>query len=153
MASADKTVFDAAFRSRIAETSSACVGCGKCFEACPITEPAGLAGSDSVALTTGIKRFLEGGDAPKDSAQWARACILSGDCVKACDYGVNPRLLLAMARMRLSERESDPKTRRGQGVKAFAKLSRDVKILSRMQLNDAQLARLSQARISRTSIR
>ncbi|MEQ8823191.1 MAG: (Fe-S)-binding protein [Filomicrobium sp.] len=147
MASTDKTVFDAAFRSRIAETSNACVGCGKCFEACPITEPAGLAGSDSVALTTGIKRFLEGGEAPKDSAQWARACILSGDCLKACDYGVNPRLLLTMARMRLSEHELDAKTRRGQGVKAFAKLGRDVKILSRLQLDDTQLARLGQPKV------
>ena len=140
----DKTAFEAAFRNRIFETSQACVGCGKCFEACPITAPAGLAEHDGETVTAGIKSFLGGGYVPVASAQWARSCILSGDCIKVCDYGVNPRLMLAMARMRLSDDASELKTRRGEAVKAFAKLGRDVKILSRIQLDDRQLARLGQ---------
>ena len=30
--------------------------------------------------------------------------MLSGECIKACDYGVNPRFLLAMARLALTRK-------------------------------------------------
>lgn len=144
MAPSDTLAFDAAFRDRIAETTEACVACGKCFEACPTVAPAGLGTVDSETLTAGIKSLLEGDEAPEESARWAKACILSGDCIKVCDYGVNPRLMLAMARVRLAENANAQKLRRGNGVKAFARLGRDVKILSRIQLNDTQLGRLGQ---------
>ncbi|MEO1207744.1 MAG: (Fe-S)-binding protein [Pseudomonadota bacterium] len=141
----DRAAFATAFEDRISETADACVGCGKCFEACPITAPAGLADFNGEMITTGVRSLLSGGEWPDVSAKWAQACILSGDCIKVCDYGVNPRLMLSMARMKLSETDSEPKARRGNGVKAFAKLGRDIKVLSRIQLDDAQLARLGQS--------
>jgi heterodisulfide reductase subunit D len=36
-------LFLEALHGRVEETLSACVGCGKCVEACPMVEPAGIA--------------------------------------------------------------------------------------------------------------
>ena len=141
----DRTLFEAVFQQRIDETASACTACGKCLDACPIIEPAGLKNADAIETTTAIRDILRGNSGSADAERWARACILSGECIKACDYGVNPRLMLAMARMTLSERDQDVHARRKAGVGSFAKLGRDVKILSRIQLTNDQLARLGQA--------
>ena len=137
--------FKDAFRQRIEDVAEACVGCGKCFEICPITGAAGLEAADAEQTTLSIRDLLRDGPGDDAAASWARACILSGDCLSACDYGVNPRLMLAMARTKLSENATDARERRRNGVKAFAGLGRDVKILSRIQLTREQLARLGQS--------
>ncbi len=46
------------------------------------------------AVIGGIIDILRTGDGPEASRNWANACVLSGECIKACDYGVNPRFLL-----------------------------------------------------------
>ena len=74
---------------------------------------------------------------------WAASCLLSGDCIKACDYGVNPRFLLAMARLSMAKHKA-PAERRRQGVQKFRDVGRDVTVLSRLQLDDAVLERLGQ---------
>ncbi len=43
--------------------------------------------------------ILRGGSGSEASRLWAQSCMLSGECVRACDYGVNPRFLLAMVRV------------------------------------------------------
>src|SRR5262249_23161065 len=63
---------------------------------------------------------------------------------KACDYGVNPRFLLNMARVAMARSKYEPAERRRIGVQDFRKVSRDVTHLSRMQLTDAVLTRLGQ---------
>jgi heterodisulfide reductase subunit D len=74
--------------------------------------------------------------------------MLSGECIKACDYGVNPRFLLAMARLAMTKR-TEPRERRKLGVQNFRRMSEDVGILSHLQLSDDALERLGQKPSSR----
>jgi len=135
---------ETALNARSEMMLDACTRCGKCFEACPITTPAGLAGTDPVAAIGGVLDIVRTGDGPEASRQWASACVLSGECLKACDYGVNPRFLLNMARIAMARAKNDPRKQRQLGVDGFRIIARDVTQLSRMQLSDAQLARLGQ---------
>ena len=86
----------------------ACTACGKCFEACPIKAPAGVAGADAHETVSGVLDILRTGDGPEISRKWASACIMSGECIKVCDYGVNPRFLLTMARVAMARKTNDP---------------------------------------------
>ena len=72
-----------------------------------------------------------------------QARMLSGECIKACDYGVNPRFLLAMARLAMTK-QNEPRERRKAGVQNFRRMSEDVGILSHLQLSDEALERLGQ---------
>ena len=70
--------------------------------------------------------------------------MLSGECIKACDEGVNPRFLLAMARVAMAKAEHELPERRRQGVEKYRDLGRDVAVLSRLQLDGEVLERLGQ---------
>ena len=144
MVKANLDNFVDAFRREIDATAAACVSCGKCYEICPITESAGVGGLDSTLVTNGIRDILSGGDINKNSRQWADACILSGDCIDSCDYGINPRLMLTMARAVSKEQTHNEKERKLGGQKAFKALGAGVKVLSRMQLTAADRERLGQ---------
>lgn len=122
----------------------ACTRCGKCFEVCPITGPAGVAGADPAATIAGVLDIVRSGTGPEFSQTWANSCVASGECIKACDYGVNPRFLLTMARVSMARARNTPNEQRKLGVDGFRLVARDVMQLSRMQLTDAQLARLGQ---------
>jgi len=84
------------------------------------------------------------GKGPEVSQKWAKACMLSGECIEACDYGVNPRFLLAMARLAIAKTAQELPERRKSGVQYFRKLGEDVSLLSKLQLSDAALERLGQ---------
>ena len=122
----------------------ACTGCGKCFEVCPITVPADLSGADPRETIAGVLDIVRNGRGPQASEKWANSCVLSGECLKACNYGVNPRFLLALARGSLARAKNTPDQRRRQGVEGFRIIARDVMALSRMQLSDVELSRLGQ---------
>jgi Fe-S oxidoreductase len=137
--------FESALQTRVDEMVAACVRCGKCVEVCPATEPAGLtAEAQPVRLVEGVIDILRLGAGSEAARQWASSCLLSGECIKACDYGVNPRFLLAMARVAMARAKDDVATVRRAGVEGFRKVARDVNALSRLQLDDALLARLGQ---------
>jgi heterodisulfide reductase subunit D len=136
--------FETALASRVDDMLDACTTCGKCFEACPITGAAGIADADPQATIAGVLDIVRTGDGPEASRKWASSCVLSGECIKACDYGVNPRFLLNMARVAMARSKNEPPVRRKLGVDGFRKVSRDVTHLSKMQLTEAQLARLGQ---------
>jgi heterodisulfide reductase subunit D len=136
--------FETALNSRVETMLDACTKCGKCFEACPITGAAGIADADPPATIAGVLDIVRTGAGPQTSRQWASACVLSGECIKACDYGVNPRFLLNMARVAMARAKNDPQARRRGGVDGFRLVARDVAHLSKMQLTDAQLERLGQ---------
>jgi heterodisulfide reductase subunit D len=140
----DNTGFEAALAGRIDDMLDACTACGACFSACPITDAAGIGGAEPSAVVSGVLDIVRLGQGPEASETWAKACILSGECIKACDYGVNPRFLLTVARIKLAKAASAPAEQRKSGVQNFRKLSEDVNVLSKIQLSDETLERLGQ---------
>src|SRR5436190_22969880 len=105
----DNSGFEAALDSRVDDMLNACTTCGACFTACPIAGPAGLGEADPKAVVAGVLDIVRLGHdptepGPTEAEKWAKACMLSGECIKACDYGVNPRFLLAMARLAMAKR-------------------------------------------------
>ena len=136
--------FEAALSARVDDIFAACTRCGKCFEACPVKEPAGVAGEDGEAVVSGVLDILRSGHGPEAAHKWAEGCILSGDCIKACDYGINPRFMLSMARIAATKARDDLRDQRRKGVQAYRAVADNVNALSRMQLTNEQLARLGQ---------
>src|SRR6478752_1010108 len=114
------TGFEQALNARVDDMLDACTKCGKCFSVCPIAAPAGLGGADPKAVVSGVLDILRFGKGAPESEKWARACMASGECIKACDYGVNPRFL------------------------QFRKVGEDTSVLSRLQLSEESLIRLGQ---------
>src|SRR5687767_9276380 len=106
------TGFEEALTGRIGDMLDACTKCGACFKACPIAAPAGLGEADPVAVVSGVLDILRLGKGPAESEKWAKACMASGECIKACDYGVNPRFLLTMARLSMLKASNEPADRR-----------------------------------------
>src|ERR1700719_2218930 len=130
----------------------ACTRCGKCVEACPSVEPAGIAHANPVDVVTGVIDLVRSGAGSEASRIWASSCTLSGECIKACDYGVNPRFLLAMARASVVKASRELPERRRQGVQNFRDLSRDVAVLSQLQLDRIVLERLGQGSASAAAL-
>src|ERR1700676_3561344 len=136
--------FEMALEARVEQMLDACTRCGKCVEVCPSVKPAGIAEARPEAIITGIIDIVRNGDGPEASRKWAQSCMLSGECIKACDEGVNPRFLLAMARVAMAKAEHGLPERRRQGVEKYRDLGRDVAVLSRLQLDAEVLERLGQ---------
>jgi Fe-S oxidoreductase len=137
--------FEAALHSRVEHMLDACTRCGKCFEVCPIKEPAGVAGGDPEAVVSGVLDILRTGRGPEVSHKWAESCLLSGDCIKACDYGVNPRFMLSMARIAAARARDPAQEQRRKGVTGYRTIADGVNVLAKMQLTNEQLLRLGQA--------
>src|SRR5665213_4384577 len=96
-----ETAFETALAARTADMIDACTRCGKCVEVCPVTGQAGVGEAAPDAVIGGVIDILRTGEGPAASQAWAKGCVLSGDCIAACPEGVNPRFLLAMARVAL----------------------------------------------------
>ena len=146
--SADPAIrtFEAALDARAQAMADACTRCGKCVEVCPVTTPGGLTAQElknPAAVIGGVVDIVRTGSGNDAARKWANACILSGECIKACDYGVNPRFLLHMARVKMA-RAAPPAAQRKNGVDGFRKVAREVTHLSRIQLDAALLERLGQ---------
>ncbi len=135
--------FEAALSGRIAGMLDACTRCGKCVEVCPVIGPGGVTAPPREVIG-GVIDLLRLGEGNESARKWASACVLSGECIEACDYGVNPRFLLAMARMTMARQKDDATGQRRRGVTNFRAVSRDVTHLSRLQLPDELLERLAQ---------
>jgi Fe-S oxidoreductase len=140
--------FEAALDGRVNQMLDACIKCGKCVEACPSVEPAGLADVAPQDVVVGVLDIVRTGDGPDASRKWATSCMLSGECIEACDYGVNPRFLLTMARAAMSRQSRSLPARRRDGVLTYRGTSQDVAVLSRLQLEAAVLERLGQGAAS-----
>jgi heterodisulfide reductase subunit D len=136
--------FETALSARVDEMLDACTRCGKCVEVCPSVKPAGISDIGSDRIIGGILDIVRTGEGPEASRKWAASCMLSGECIEACDYGVNPRFLLAMARVAVAKAEHELPERRRRGVERFRDISRDVTMLSRLQLDGEVLERLGQ---------
>jgi Fe-S oxidoreductase len=135
--------FESALQTRVDVMVDACTRCGKCVEVCPITGPADVT-AEPRQVIDGIIDILHLGKGNEASRRWASGCLLSGECIKACDYGVNPRFLLNMTRVAMARAKDDMATQRRGGVEGFRKVAREVTHISRLQLDDALLERLGQ---------
>ncbi len=136
--------FETALGERVEDMLDACTRCGKCVEVCPSVKPAGISDTAPEDIIGGILDIVRSGEGPEASRKWAASCMLSGECIKACDYGVNPRFLLAMARLSIAKAESELPDRRRLGVEKYRGLGADVTMLSRLQLDGEVLERLGQ---------
>jgi heterodisulfide reductase subunit D len=136
--------FETALGERVEEMLDACTRCGKCVEVCPSVRPAGISDTRSEDIIDGALEIVRTGNGPEASRKWAASCMLSGECIKACGYGVNPRFLLAMARLGIAKADNELAERRRQGVERYREISRDVTLLSRLQLDTEVLERLGQ---------
>jgi heterodisulfide reductase subunit D len=143
--------FETALGGRVEDMLDACTRCGKCVEVCPSVAPAGIAEAMPEDVISGILDIIRTGEGPEVSRKWAASCILSGECIKACDYGVNPRFLLAMARVAVAKAENALPDRRRQGLEKYREMGREVTVLSRLQLDDEVLERLGQKSASVTT--
>jgi heterodisulfide reductase subunit D len=143
--------FETALGSRVEDMLDACTRCGKCVEVCPSVGPAGIAEAMPKDIISGVLDIVRTGEGPEASRKWAASCMLSGECIKACDYGVNPRFLLAMARVAVAKAANALPERRRQGVEKYRDMGRDVTVLSRLQLDDEVLERLGQKSASVTT--
>jgi Fe-S oxidoreductase len=128
-----------ALRDRVDEILTRCTQCGACAAVCPMPGPAGLDTSKPVALTGGILRLLRG-EADAAASRWAEVCSGSGHCIPACQHGVNPRLMLSLARVADLTREA-PAARRQTAFSRFGGMTKGVRVLSRLQLPPETLTR------------
>lgn len=126
--------FALALDTRAKAITDACTACGACFEACPMTEPAGIRGADSEAVTTGILGLLTDGETDNaTSIRWAEICSGSGACSPACPEGINPRFMMSLARLALN-RQAPVEDQMRLGQKSYAGMTKSVRALSQIQL-------------------
>jgi Fe-S oxidoreductase len=119
-----------------------CTSCGACATVCPTPQLANISDTEPVNLVNGVLDILRSKEIKKNAKVWAESCCGSGFCQSACDYGINPRFMLAMARRSLNAAKPE-KMRRDQGKNAFKKMSRGVRVLSRLQLHPKMLDKIS----------
>ncbi len=109
-----------------------------------MAQPAGVGDATPESVIAGVLDIVRTGEGPAASKAWAKGCALTGDCITACGDGVNPRFLLAMARVALAKQSTEPRDRRKQGIENFRLIADGVNVLARMQLDGDELARLGQ---------
>jgi heterodisulfide reductase subunit D len=135
----DAPTMEYALQDKVAEILDRCTNCGACAEVCPMPAPAGLDTSNPQALTAGILTLLRGGTHP-EASHWAAVCSGSGHCIPACQHGVNPRLMLSLARVATLNHDA-PTARRQTAFARFGAMTKGVRVLSRLQLPPDTLAR------------
>jgi heterodisulfide reductase subunit D len=133
--------FVEALGARMEDIASACTQCGKCFQACPMTVPTGIAEADPKHVLAGIVDLLRGGNGNAEAATWAAACSSSGYCIEACDYAVNPRTLVRLAHF-ASVKRHDGDEVKSNAMKSFRGMAKAVRVVSRLQLDSAEIDRL-----------
>ena len=132
--------FADALSARADDVLKRCTSCGTCFDVCPMTGPAGLGEQNGGIVTAAVRDVIAGGPGSAAAERWAGVCSGSGTCIPACPEGVNPRFMLMLARLAKAKRNTADEQRQ-TGAKQFRKMSKGVRVLSRMQLAPDVLAR------------
>jgi len=118
---------------RMEEIASACTQCGKCFQACPMTVPAGIKDAEPTMVLSGIVDILRGNGGNAAAEEWASACSSSGYCIEACEYGVNPRTMVRLAHFAMTRRR-DGDAAKNNAMRSFRAMAKAVRVVSRLQL-------------------
>lgn len=115
-----------------------CTACGKCVEVCPMPGYSkSLAGQAAPAVVEGVLQLLRGARGSEAALEWINLCTYSARCVPACPEGVNPMLMLRVARMKAIGALGDaPQLQRGRDKAYF----RRVHAFSALQLDDEEIA-------------
>src|SRR3954453_14479961 len=131
-----------ALHGRVDDILDNCTRCGECVRACPMVEPAGLDPEYAVDIVGGVLDLLQGGAGTKDAERWAQVCTNSGKCIPACDYGINPRFMVNMARIAAKAKLGADEIRRAAN-EYFNEMGRSTRTIARLQLAPEVLARVS----------
>ncbi len=125
--------FAEALDARTQGVLDSCTRCGRCFEVCPMTAPAGIADKNAAEVVGGVLDIIRSGSGSPESERWAQVCSGSGNCIPTCPEAVNPRFMLALARVAM-QRRATAEEQHKKGSAAFSNMGRGVRVLSRMQL-------------------
>ncbi len=107
-----------------------------------MVQPAGLSTAKAGEIVGGLLDLLAGDPGTPAAERFAEVCTNSGKCIPACDYGVNPRFMVNMARIAVKERLGDEAVRHG-AKKYFNNMNRSTRMISRLQLSPEVHARLN----------
>ncbi len=141
-----REAFAGAFAARVqTDILDACVACGACVDACPMALPGGVDASDKPAVVRSVLDLIAGGEGSANARRWTDVCSGSGLCIPACDYGVNPRFMMYVARA-TARRRADSAAAAAQATAGFTALAQSSRALARLQLSPALLARVSPSR-------
>lgn len=112
--------------SETARMLDACTRCGACADSCPMLPYAPAAqGATAPDLVRGVLDALTGGPGDPAALGWIAACTRTGSCNAACPHGVNPMLMLRLAKWRANETGALPRRDAREAmsrVKVFARL-------------------------------
>jgi len=145
-----RETFAEALGLRTQDVLDNCTRCGRCFEVCPMTAPAGIADRKSADVVGGVLDIIRDGAGAPESVRWAQVCSGSGSCIPACPEAVNPRFMLALARVAMQRRASAEEQHK-KGSIAFSNMGRGVRVLSRMQLPAEVLRRFRSEGLAQTA--
>src|SRR5437763_3490584 len=130
------------FRARGAAIAEACTRCGDCFRACPMVEPAGLAEADPTETTGAIVDLITGGEGNAEAIRWADVCSGSGNCIPACQHGINPRFMVLLARG-FARRNAGSAPLPTRLREPFQNMSRGLRAHSRLPLQPRHLVQVT----------
>ena len=134
-----KDSITASLDARVTQTIDACTSCGKCLEICPMTVPGEIDVSKAEPITASVLDILKTGAGSTVAEKWASLCSLTGKCIDACEYGVNPRFMLGMARRAMKLANVELSERKATGKADFAKMVKGSRAMSHMQLAKEQI--------------
>lgn len=128
-----------------------CTQCGKCVEVCPMPQytPA-VAQADPQRVVGKVLDLLRTGAVSPEAKTWATSCSNSGRCIPACPEGVNPRKMLALARLELRQQQiaTQPQAVQQAARQDFKALSDALRLLLSVQLRPEEIQRLLPGAIS-----
>jgi heterodisulfide reductase subunit D len=107
-----------------------------------MVQPAGLDPAQAPAIATATLDLLAGGPGTPEAERWAQVCTNSGKCIPACAHGINPRLMVNMARVAAKAKLGDQAVRRAAN-QYFNTMSRGTRMIARLQLPPDLLARIN----------